>query len=109
MEHEIIRDHSTKRSRGFGFVIFDSEEAVDDLLSKGNMIDFAGSQVSMVKGYNRIFFMKKLSMCQLRHFSCYMLCHLSPGKMFIIINVGLMCLICSKLVEIFLSLLHMYF
>ena len=46
VEHEIIRDHSTKRSRGFGFIIFDSEQAVDDLLEKDNMIDFSGSQVS---------------------------------------------------------------
>ncbi|ONK82068.1 uncharacterized protein A4U43_C01F35790 [Asparagus officinalis] len=49
VEHEIIRDHSTKRSRGFGFIIFDSEQAVDDMLAKGNMIDFAGSQVEVKK------------------------------------------------------------
>lgn len=48
MESEIILDHATKRSRGFGFVVFDSEQVVDDLLSKGNMIDFAGAQVSSV-------------------------------------------------------------
>ena len=44
-DHQIMRDHSTNRSRGFGFITFDSEEAVEDLLSKGNKIDFAGSQV----------------------------------------------------------------
>ena len=44
-DHQIMRDHSTNRSRGFGFITFDSEEAVDDLLSMGNKIDFAGSQV----------------------------------------------------------------
>ncbi|KAJ6832331.1 heterogeneous nuclear ribonucleoprotein 1-like [Iris pallida] len=49
VEHQIVRDHSTNRSRGFGFVIFDSEEVVDDLLSKGNMIDFEGSQVEIKK------------------------------------------------------------
>lgn len=49
MEHQIIRDHETNRSRGFGFVIFDSEEVVDELLSKGNMIDMAGTQVSLFK------------------------------------------------------------
>ncbi|MCL7022459.1 hypothetical protein MKW94_012427, partial [Papaver nudicaule] len=43
-EHMIMRDHATSRSRGFGFVTFETEEAVDDLLSKGNKIDFAGSQ-----------------------------------------------------------------
>ena len=49
VEHQIIRDHETNRSRGFGFVIFDSEEVVDELLSKGNMIDMEGTQVSLFK------------------------------------------------------------
>lgn len=49
VEHQIIRDHETNRSRGFGFIIFDSEEVVDELLSKGNMIDMAGTQVSLFK------------------------------------------------------------
>ena len=48
MDHEIIRDHSTNRPRGFGFIVFDSEQVVEDLLSQGNMIDLAGSQVSDV-------------------------------------------------------------
>ncbi|EFH59069.1 RNA recognition motif-containing protein [Arabidopsis lyrata subsp. lyrata] len=49
VEHQVIRDHETNRSRGFGFVIFDSEEVVDELLSKGNMIDMADTQVSFYK------------------------------------------------------------
>ncbi|KAH9652409.1 RNA-binding (RRM/RBD/RNP motifs) family protein [Citrus sinensis] len=49
LEHQIIRDHETNRSRGFGFVIFDSEEVVDEMLSKGNMIDMAGTQVEIKK------------------------------------------------------------
>ncbi|KAF8048637.1 hypothetical protein N665_2449s0006 [Sinapis alba] len=49
VEHQIIRDHETNRSRGFGFVIFDSEEVVDELLSKGNMIDMADTQVEIKK------------------------------------------------------------
>lgn len=53
VEHQIIRDHETNRSRGFGFVIFDSEDAVDEMLSKGNMIDMAGTQVSLFERYCR--------------------------------------------------------
>ncbi|GAV59659.1 RRM_1 domain-containing protein [Cephalotus follicularis] len=49
VEHQIIRDHETNRSRGFGFVIFDSEEVVDEMLSKGNMIDMSGTQVEIKK------------------------------------------------------------
>ena len=46
MEHEIIHDHATKRSRGFGFIVFDSEKVVDNVLANGNMIDMEGTQVS---------------------------------------------------------------
>ncbi|KAA3459018.1 heterogeneous nuclear ribonucleoprotein 1-like [Gossypium australe] len=45
VEHEIIRDHATKRSRGFGFIVFDNEKVVENLLGNGNMIDMEGSQV----------------------------------------------------------------
>jgi len=48
-DHQIMRDHSTNRSRGFGFITYDSEEAVDDLLSVGNKIEFAGAQVEIKK------------------------------------------------------------
>ncbi|KAM7502154.1 hypothetical protein LguiB_001058 [Lonicera macranthoides] len=43
VEHQIIRDHETNCSRGFGFVIFDSEKVVE-MLSNGNMIDMADTQ-----------------------------------------------------------------
>ncbi|XP_078434655.1 uncharacterized protein LOC144705736 isoform X2 [Wolffia australiana] len=48
-EHQIMRDHSNNRSRGFGFITFDSEKSVDDLLAKGNRVDFAGTQVEVKK------------------------------------------------------------
>ncbi|CAL5336081.1 unnamed protein product [Camellia sinensis] len=54
VEHEIIRDHVTKRSRGFGFVVFDNEQVVDNVLSNGNMIDMSGSQVSSVQLITKI-------------------------------------------------------
>lgn len=41
-----MRDHSTGRSRGFGFVTFESDQCVDDLLKNGNRLDFGGTQVS---------------------------------------------------------------
>lgn len=48
VEHEIIRDHVTKRSRGFGFIVFDNEQVVDNILTDGNMIDMGGTQVSIL-------------------------------------------------------------
>ncbi|XP_019162371.1 PREDICTED: heterogeneous nuclear ribonucleoprotein A3 homolog 2-like isoform X2 [Ipomoea nil] len=49
VEHEIIRDHVTKRSRGFGFIVFDNEQVVDNVLADGNMIDMMGTQVEIKK------------------------------------------------------------
>ncbi|KAJ8528360.1 hypothetical protein K7X08_022052 [Anisodus acutangulus] len=46
---EIIRDHVSKRSRGFGFIVFDNEQVVDTVLSEGNMIDMLGTQVEIKK------------------------------------------------------------
>uniref|UniRef100_A0A1D1YXU5 Putative RNA-binding protein C660.15 n=1 Tax=Anthurium amnicola TaxID=1678845 RepID=A0A1D1YXU5_9ARAE len=48
-EHQIMRDHSNNRSRGFGFITFLTEQAVDDLLAQGNRIDFAGVRVEIKK------------------------------------------------------------
>ncbi|XP_043706643.1 heterogeneous nuclear ribonucleoprotein 1-like [Telopea speciosissima] len=48
-EHQIMRDHATSRSRGFGFITFDTEKDVDDLLAKGNKLDLAGAQVEIKK------------------------------------------------------------
>ncbi|XVF21176.1 hypothetical protein REPUB_Repub12eG0068100 [Reevesia pubescens] len=49
VEHEIIRDHATKRSWGFGFIVFDNEKVVDNMLANGNMIDMEGTQVEIKK------------------------------------------------------------
>lgn len=48
-EHQIMRDHSTNRSRGFGFITFDTEKSVEDILANGNRLDFAGTQVEIKK------------------------------------------------------------
>ncbi|VVB09387.1 unnamed protein product [Arabis nemorensis] len=48
-EHQIMRDHSTGRSRGFGFVTYESEDMVDLLLAKGNRIELSGTQVEIKK------------------------------------------------------------
>ncbi|RRT79058.1 hypothetical protein BHE74_00021725 [Ensete ventricosum] len=46
VENQIMLDHSTGRSRGFGFVTFKTEEAVDKIISEGRMHDLSGKQVS---------------------------------------------------------------
>ena len=38
-------DHNTGRSRGFGFVTFESEDSVDDVMSQGKMHSLGGKQV----------------------------------------------------------------
>ncbi|XP_031481585.1 heterogeneous nuclear ribonucleoprotein 1 [Nymphaea colorata] len=53
VDHQIIRDHTTNRSRGFGFIVFDSEQVVDDLLVKGNMVDLMGTKVEIKKAEPR--------------------------------------------------------
>jgi hypothetical protein len=45
VDHHIMFDHETKRSRGFAFIVFASEQVVDDLLANENMVDLAGSKV----------------------------------------------------------------
>lgn len=46
IEHQIMLDHVTGRSRGFGFVTFDSEEAVDKIFADGQLHELGGKQVS---------------------------------------------------------------
>ena len=50
VEHQIMQDHSTGRSRGFGFVTFDSEQTVEDILAHGKMHELGGKQVSASGG-----------------------------------------------------------
>ncbi|CAH1422782.1 unnamed protein product [Lactuca virosa] len=47
VEHQIMLDHVTGRSRGFGFVTFDSEEAVDKIFADGQLHELQGKQVEI--------------------------------------------------------------
>ncbi|XP_038702710.1 heterogeneous nuclear ribonucleoprotein 1-like isoform X2 [Tripterygium wilfordii] len=49
IEHQIMLDHATNRSRGFGFITFDTDQSVEDLLEKGNRLEFDGVQVEIKK------------------------------------------------------------
>lgn len=49
VEHQIMLDHSSGRSRGFGFVTFENEEAVEKIISEGKMHDLGGKQVEIKK------------------------------------------------------------
>jgi len=46
-EHQIMQDRSTGRSRGFGFITFDSEQVVEEIISQGKMIELGGKQQSL--------------------------------------------------------------
>lgn len=41
-------DHQTGRSRGFGFVTFENEDAIDKILAHGRMHELGGKQVSQI-------------------------------------------------------------
>lgn len=47
LEHQIMLDRESGRSRGFGFVTFDSENAVEKVLSNGRMHEIHGKQVEI--------------------------------------------------------------
>jgi heterogeneous nuclear ribonucleoprotein A1/A3 len=70
VEHQIMHDHQTRRSRGFGFVVFDSEQVVDELLAKGSMIDLAGAKVSPVHFITEVSLIVGPYSVYLRHKTC---------------------------------------
>ncbi|XP_027342189.1 heterogeneous nuclear ribonucleoprotein 1 [Abrus precatorius] len=47
VECQIMLDHKTGRSRGFGFVTFDSEDSVDNVFSVGKIHEIGGKQVEI--------------------------------------------------------------
>ncbi|OIT28370.1 PREDICTED: heterogeneous nuclear ribonucleoprotein 1-like [Nicotiana attenuata] len=47
LEHQIMLDRETGRSRGFGFVTFDSEHAIEKVLNNGRMHEICGKQVEI--------------------------------------------------------------
>lgn len=53
VEHQIMLDQNTGRSRGFGFATFDNEEAVEKVLSNGRMHELGGKQVEIKRAEPR--------------------------------------------------------
>jgi len=49
VEHQIMQDRSTGRSRGFGFITFETEQAVEEIISQGRMLELGGKQVEIKK------------------------------------------------------------
>ncbi|XP_019436500.1 PREDICTED: heterogeneous nuclear ribonucleoprotein 1-like [Lupinus angustifolius] len=47
VEHQIMLDYQTGRSRGFGFVTFDSEDSVEKVVSAGIIHELGGKQVEI--------------------------------------------------------------
>ncbi|GBG61332.1 hypothetical protein CBR_g20367 [Chara braunii] len=48
-EHQIMQDHHTGRSRGFGFVTFESENTVEEVLAEGTRQEIGGKEVEIKK------------------------------------------------------------
>ncbi|XLU25812.1 hypothetical protein S245_061878, partial [Arachis hypogaea] len=47
VEYQIMLDHKTGRSRGFGFVTFDNEDSVEKVFSAGKIHELGGKQVEI--------------------------------------------------------------
>ncbi|KAJ9537598.1 hypothetical protein OSB04_030331 [Centaurea solstitialis] len=47
IEHQIMLDRTTGRSRGFGFVTFDGEDAVEKIFADGQLHELGGKQVEI--------------------------------------------------------------
>ncbi|CAI0473358.1 unnamed protein product [Linum tenue] len=54
-EYQIMLDHKTGRSRGFGFVTFDSEDSVERIFSEGRNHELGGKEVEIKKAEPRRF------------------------------------------------------
>lgn len=59
IEHQIMLDRNTGRSRGFGFVTFENEDAVEKIFSEGRNHELGGRQVSSKssESYSIFFFL----------------------------------------------------
>lgn len=64
VEHQIMLDHKTMRSRGFGFVTFENEDAVEKIFEDGQMHELGGKQVST---YPILFLVSLSFRCQAKH------------------------------------------
>eukprot|EP00475_Leptophrys_vorax_P032467 TRINITY_DN5010_c0_g1_i1.p1 TRINITY_DN5010_c0_g1~~TRINITY_DN5010_c0_g1_i1.p1 ORF type:complete len:321 (-),score=17.84 TRINITY_DN5010_c0_g1_i1:593-1555(-) len=53
VDHQIMMDHSTGRSRGFGFITFDTEQSVENVLAHGRMHQLGSKQVEVKKAEPR--------------------------------------------------------
>ncbi|KAK6914742.1 RNA recognition motif domain [Dillenia turbinata] len=49
VEHQIMLDHKTGRSRGFGFVTFETEDTVEKVFLEGKIHELGGKQVEIKK------------------------------------------------------------
>lgn len=45
IEHQIMIDYQTRRSRGFGFITFENEDAVENIFAGGRIHELGGKQV----------------------------------------------------------------
>lgn len=46
LEHQIMIDYKTKRSRGFGFITFENEDSVENIFAGDKKHELGGKQVN---------------------------------------------------------------
>ena len=56
VDYQIMIDHKTGRSRGFGFITFENEDAVENIFSEGKIHELGGKQVCQKSEENEVVF-----------------------------------------------------
>lgn len=60
VDYQIMIDHKTGRSRGFGFITFENEDAVENIFSEGRIRELGGKQACQKSEENEVVFVIRI-------------------------------------------------